>query len=148
MLTSRGLPKGTHLVFSIYCSLVTSLVLSPWDSDVFFLLKLSIALSNIALDWLQSLKQFFINVSNHIPVASLTLMALFHKTEPSELDWLQVYDLTHWWKIVLRTGASLTLPWHVYEHDEALILWFREFETPRLSLVLSCFKASALYCLR
>ena len=33
------------------------------------------------LDWLQSLKQFFINVSYHIPVASLTLMALFFKTE-------------------------------------------------------------------
>ena len=47
------------------------------------------------LDWLQSLKQFFINVSNYILVASLTLMALFYKTEPSELDWLQVYDLTH-----------------------------------------------------
>ena len=30
------------------------------------------------------------------------------KTEPSELDWLQVYDMTRWWKIVLRTGASLT----------------------------------------
>ena len=29
------------------------------------------------LDWLQSLKQFFINVSYHILVASLTLMALF-----------------------------------------------------------------------
>ena len=59
------------------------------------------------LDWLQSLKQFFINVSYHILVASLTLMALFHIlvaslslmalfTEPSELDWLQVYDMTHW----------------------------------------------------
>ena len=46
------------------------------------------------LDWLQSLKQFFINVSYHILVASLTLMALL-KTEPSELDWLQVYDMTH-----------------------------------------------------
>ena len=41
------------------------------------------------LDWLQSLKQFFINVSYDIFVASLTLMAL--KTEPSELDWLQIY---------------------------------------------------------
>ena len=30
-----------------------------------------------ALDWLQALKQFFINVSYHILVASLTLMALF-----------------------------------------------------------------------
>ena len=45
------------------------------------------------LDWLQSLKQFFINVSYHIIlVASLTLMALL---EPSELDWLHVYYMTH-----------------------------------------------------
>ena len=50
--------------------------------------------SMYVLDWLQSLKQFFINVSYHILVASLTLMALF-KTEPSKLDWLQVYDMTH-----------------------------------------------------
>ena len=60
------------------------------------------------IDWLQSLKQFFINVSYHIIEASLTLMALF-KTEPSELDWLQAYDMKHWWKIVLRTGASLII---------------------------------------
>ena len=32
-----------------------------------------------SLDWLQSLKQLFINVSHHILVASLTLMALFSK---------------------------------------------------------------------
>ena len=31
------------------------------------------------LDWLQSLKQFFINVSHHILVASLTLMTLFNR---------------------------------------------------------------------
>ena len=31
------------------------------------------------LDWLQSLKPFFINVPYHILVASLTLMALFLK---------------------------------------------------------------------
>ena len=43
-------------------------------------------LKHLDLDWLQSLKQFFIDVSYHILVASLTLMAL--KTEPSELDWL------------------------------------------------------------
>ena len=30
----------------------------------------------VNLDWLQSLKQFFINVPYHILVASLTLMAL------------------------------------------------------------------------
>ena len=29
------------------------------------------------LDWLKSLKQFFINVSYHMLVASLALMALF-----------------------------------------------------------------------
>ena len=46
------------------------------------------------LDWLQSLKQFFVDVSYHILVASLTRMALL-KTEPSELDWLLVYDMTH-----------------------------------------------------
>ena len=44
------------------------------------------------IDWLQSLKQFSINVPYHILVASLTLMA---KTEPSELDLLQVYDMKH-----------------------------------------------------
>ena len=31
----------------------------------------------LKLDWLQTLKQLFINVSYHILVASLTLMALF-----------------------------------------------------------------------
>ena len=34
-------------------------------------------IEHLQLDWLQSLKQFFINVSYHILVASLTLMALF-----------------------------------------------------------------------
>ena len=46
------------------------------------------------VDWLQSLKQLFINVSYHILVASLTLMMALLKTEPSELDLLQVYDMT------------------------------------------------------
>ena len=36
------------------------------------------------VDWLQSLKQIFINMSYHILVAGLTLMALL--TEPSEID--------------------------------------------------------------
>ena len=41
--------------------------------------KLRVAKANIIsqLDWLQSLKLFFINVSYHILLASLTLMALF-----------------------------------------------------------------------
>ena len=47
----------------------------------------------MGLGWFQSLKQFFINVS-YILVASLTLLAL-SKTEPTELDWLQVYGMTH-----------------------------------------------------
>ena len=50
-------------------------------------------LSQSAVDWHQSIKQLFINVSYNILVISLTLMVL--KTEPSELDWLQVYDMTH-----------------------------------------------------
>ena len=37
----------------------------------------SIVVKGVDIDWLQSLKQFFINVSYHILVASLTLMALF-----------------------------------------------------------------------
>ena len=37
------------------------------------------------VDWLQYLKQFFINVSYHILVASLTVMTFFKlKTEQSE----------------------------------------------------------------
>ena len=44
-----------------------------------------------ALDWLQSLKQFFINVSHHILVASLALMALFLGL----VDKLRIYDMTH-----------------------------------------------------
>ena len=42
-----------------------------------------------AKDWLQSLRQF----------SSIVLYFT-----------LQVYDMTDWWKIVLRTGASLVMP--------------------------------------
>ena len=65
-------------------------------SSAFCCQKLTHAISFIMfnLDRPQSLKQFFINVSYHILVASLTLMGLF-KTKPSELDWLQVYDMSH-----------------------------------------------------
>ena len=56
------------------------------------------------LAWLQSLKQFFTNVSYHI---------LRFKTEPSELDWLQVYDNDTLMKIVLRTGASLGITYPI-----------------------------------
>ena len=47
----------------------------------------SSSIIHVVIDWLKSLKQIFIDVSYHIPVAS--------KTEPSELAWLQVYDMTH-----------------------------------------------------
>ena len=44
--------------------------------------RVSFSQSGIEVDWLLSLKGFFINVSYHILVASHTLMALF-KTETS-----------------------------------------------------------------
>ena len=45
---------------------------------VFLLLCIYVCIyAGCVLDWLQSLKHFFINVSYHILVASLTLMALF-----------------------------------------------------------------------
>ena len=49
------------------------------------------------IDWLQSLKQFFINVSYHILVASLTLMALFENRaiRVRLARNVQVYDITH-----------------------------------------------------
>ena len=47
----------------------------------------------LLLDWLQSFKQFFINVSYHILVASLTLMTFFK-------DWFN-------WHYKIRGGASL-----------------------------------------
>ena len=37
------------------------------------------------LDWLQSLKQFFINVSYHILVASLTLMAQYRSLRQNQV---------------------------------------------------------------
>ena len=48
------------------------------------------------------LKTFF-----HQYVISYTCSQSNSDTEPSELDWLQVYYMTHRWKNVLRTGASL-----------------------------------------
>ena len=63
------------------------------QNPLYYCVLQSISIIIHVLDWLQSLKQFFINVSYHILVASLTLMDL--KTDPSELDWLQVYDMTH-----------------------------------------------------
>ena len=79
------------------------------------------------IDWLQSLKQFLINVSYHILVASLTLMALFFKTEPSELDWLQVYDNSDTvMTIVLRTGASLH---GIHRREKLHFNWLHNFKT-------------------
>ena len=54
------------------------------------------------------LKTFFINVSFHILVAGLTLMALFKKkTEPTELDYLQVYEMTQNRAIRVKLATSL-----------------------------------------
>ena len=46
-----------------------------WKAEVFGDEKSKLAWRS-KIDWLQSLKQFFINVSYHILVASPTLMAL------------------------------------------------------------------------
>ena len=46
-------------------------------SKIEFSKDLYTIIDQTVLDWLQSLKQFFINVSYYILVASLTLMALF-----------------------------------------------------------------------
>ena len=55
------------------------------DTGYRFMIYLYCFAVDRALDWLQSLKQFFINVSYHI----------LSVKEPSELDWLQRYDMTH-----------------------------------------------------
>ena len=65
--------------------LVAALFLFCYERD--FMLSLSgnsqtDVVEAFNLDWLQSLKQLFINVS-------------YHKTEPSELDWPQLYGMTH-----------------------------------------------------
>ena len=57
----------------------------------------------VALDWFQSLKQIFINVSSYTCSQSNSDGSVL--TEPSELDWLQVYDNDTLIKIVLRTGG-------------------------------------------
>ena len=46
--------------------------------NILYLYLSVICFSGTYIDWLQSIKQFFINVSYHILVASLTLMALFY----------------------------------------------------------------------
>ena len=48
-----------------------------WIPTLYKRLLLQILVHFYYLDWLQSLKQFFINVSYHILAASLTLMVLF-----------------------------------------------------------------------
>ena len=47
------------------------------EKKKYTILVSKVGLSGPMVDWLQSLKQFFINVSYDILVASLTLMALF-----------------------------------------------------------------------
>ena len=65
-------PGHTHLDFT-FC-LVRMVKISSFLRNEYVYL---------CLDWLQSLKQFFINVSYHILVASLTLMALLKQSHQS-----------------------------------------------------------------
>ena len=68
--------------------------------------------AGLALDWLQSLKQVFIYVSLSYTCSQFNSDGSF-KTEPSELDWLQVYGMTYWWKIVFKDWSqSMFAPAH------------------------------------
>ena len=51
--------------------------MATWQNFPQCLVTMAFQTDVLNVDWLQSLKQFFINVSYHILVASLTLMALF-----------------------------------------------------------------------
>ena len=71
------IPSGSQKIWiQIRPNILSGLI---WVQTVFRGYQRQRVNCNIAveLDWLQSLKQFFINVSYHILVASLTLMALF-----------------------------------------------------------------------
>ena len=63
--------KGLVLFLSIHC-----LLLLP-SFCVGFVHDTVLRVDSSCVDWLQSLKQFFINVSYHVLAASLTLTALF-----------------------------------------------------------------------
>ena len=62
------------------CRTNTGILVTPDTGcleTVWYASVLQVSMSCLSLDWLQSLKHFFINASYHILVASLTLMALF-----------------------------------------------------------------------
>ena len=62
------------------CHTNTGILVTPDTGcleTVWYASVLQVSMSCLSLDWLQSLKHFFINASYHILVASLTLMALF-----------------------------------------------------------------------
>ena len=63
----------------------------------------------MALDWLQTLKQFFISMSYHILVASLWWLCFKNRAIRVTLATIIWYDTLM--KIVLRTGASLGWPY-------------------------------------
>ena len=73
--------------FNILNRRETIMRLAPFLKQLFINVSCHILEASLTL-----MALFYINLSCHILVASLSIMALF-KTEPSELDWLQVYDI-------------------------------------------------------
>ena len=65
---------------------------------------LNLDLTKLRLDWLDWLSPIMHCAFNG--AFPFELWWLCFNTEPSELDWLQVY-MTNWWKFVLMTEASL-----------------------------------------
>ena len=78
-----------------------------FDSQVILIFKISYYFY-IDLDWLQSFKQFFINVPYHILVVCLTLVALF-KNVAIRVKLAKIYMIWHIDDFFLKTGASLIL---------------------------------------
>ena len=83
-----------HIATSYICRISMGVVYAYVHIRVFFTIKSVIKTLCIleTQDWLQSLKQLFINVSYHIRVASLTLMVLLFLSISTRL---KVYDMTH-----------------------------------------------------
>ena len=70
---------AAHLLYVHLPSLISTVVILCNDSKISSSEMTSVVGIPKFVDWLQSLKQYFINLSYHILVASLTLMALFLK---------------------------------------------------------------------
>ena len=76
-MTSHSLKWLPSIVLLSNALLYEHMLLSYFPFDFDWVYGRLYGLIRACIDWLQSLKQFFINVSYHILVACLSLMALF-----------------------------------------------------------------------